>query len=870
MRRLAKFVRPLGAHLAVALVLSLLYLGGAMEFLELRLFDLRFELNKRDAGEDIVLVAIDNGSLKELDVWPWPRTVHAEMLDRIVQAGARVVAYNVDFSSASFPAADARLEESLAGAGEKVILPAFVQTARSGNGGVSMSYTSPLPVLARHSAIASVNFIPGADGFIRESHAEVAWRSGVLPSMAALMSGREREIPERFFIDYGIDGESFARVSFADILYGRADPGQLSGKIVIVGATAAELADNFPTPQGAAVPGTVLHALAAESILRDRTMSRVPPLAGLAGIFLAIFAFTPFCSLQPWQRSLAGTIGIVLAVFFAALGVQIVLPLLIDVVPWIISVLAAFGLGVTRLLNIQTLDLLAQKLTITRKEAFVQGLVDRAFDAVISVDEGGTVRSVNHSGTEMFDLDAEKLTGRCIGDFLELGSQSDAGGFLASAAGNDTAIEVAALRGDGTNFTASMAVTRVPGDDGHSLFVVLLLDVTALRKAQAETRDIRQRLTDSLESISEGIALWDGNDRLLTCNAMFLDFHVAAAHMLTPGSLFGDFVRDSVMLGAPPDAQGREREWIARRIEHHRKPGGRFLQQTSDGRWLRTVERHTGNGEIICVEADVTEDLARTDEIAAARDAAEVASRAKSAFLANASHELRTPLNAILGFSQVIRDGALGPSAADRHPDYADDIHKCGTDLLRMIDDMLELSRIDSGADKLDECDVSLPELVADCRRSLEASHEGIGSRLIVELPPGLPNVRADRLKLERCLLHLLSNAEGFSDKDGGITVSAEMDPAGGIRISVTDKGRGISAEQINRVVEPFDRTDDPMIGGRPGLGLGLTLANMLARQHGGSLDLVSKIGEGTSATICLPPSRVLSGPADSGAGAVA
>lgn len=860
MRRLTKFVRPLGAHLAVTLALSLLYLGGAMEFLESRLFDLRFGLAGRDAGDYIVLVTIDNRSLKELGVWPWPRTVHAEALDKIVQAGPRVIAYNVDFSSTSFPAADSRLEESLAGADRKVILPAFVQTERYGDGGTSMSYTSPLPALGRHAAVASVNFSPGAGGSVRLSHAEVAWRDGRLPTMSALMSGRKAGIPERFYIDYGIDKESFARISFADILHGRADLGQLSGKIVIVGATAAELADNFPTPRGAAVPGTILHALAAESILRDRMLSRAPPLVGLAGIFLAIFAFAPFCSLKPWQRSLAATAGIIMAVFFVALGVQIFLPLLIDVIPWVISVLAAFGLGVTRLLNIQNLDLLAQKLTIRRKEAFVQGLVDRAFDAVITVDENGNIRSANNRATDMFDLDSDELVGRCIGDFLELDSQPDTGNFLAEAANDQTVREVAALRGDGAKFTANMAVSRVPGDDGHAFFVVLLLDVTALRKAQADARDIRQRLTDSLESISEGIALWDGNDELLTCNARFLEFHAAAAHMLVSGCLFKDFVRDSIMLGAPADAEGREREWIAQRIERHRRPGGQFLQQTSDGRWLRTVERRTDNGEIICVEADVTEDLARTDEIAASRDAAEAANRAKSAFLANASHELRTPLNAILGFSEVIRDGALGTAGTDRNPDYAADIHKCGTNLLRMIDDMLELSRIDSGADILNESDISPCDLVTECCETLQSDNEGIGRRLTRELPPGLPNIRADRHKLKRCLLHLLNNAVGFSVEDGDITIGAEMDPAGGIRILVSDRGRGMSADEIKRAVEPFGRTGDPMIGDRPGLGLGLTLANMVARQHGGSLEVVSRVGEGTSATICLPPYRVLSG----------
>ena len=552
------------------------------------------------------------------------------------------------------------------------------------------------------------------------------------------MAGRETQIPDRFYIDYGIDGNSFSRISFADILYGRFDREALSGKIVIVGATAAELADIFATPQGPAVPGSVLHALAAESLLQKRTLWRPPPLVGLVGIFLVIFVFAPFCSRRPWQQGLAAMAVTVSTMFLVALGVQAFLPLLSDVVPWMTAAVAGFGLGMTRLLNTLNLRLLTQKITIGRKEAYVRGLLETAFDGVIAVDESGIIRSVNRRAQEIFSRQEDELTGRRFLDMLSMDLQPDAEGFLQAAARRGETMEVTALRGGDEKFLAKMAVTSVPSEDGRALFVVLLLDVTALRKAQVEAMDIRQRLTNSLEAISEGIALWDANDRLLTCNTRFVEFHAAAAHLLTPGCLFSDFVRDSVMLGAPPDALGRERDWIAERLDRYRRPGGRFLQQTSDGRWLRTVERRTANGEIICVEADVTEDQARTAEIATARDAAEAASRAKTRFLANVSHELRMPLNAILGFSAIMRDQESEPLNVDRYHDYATDIHKCGASLLKMIDDTLELARIDWGADKLDEERVGRPQDLdpgvlragsAGCRTSRPAGKYRVAGR---------------------------------------------------------------------------------------------------------------------------------------------
>lgn len=565
--RALELARGLGGYFSAALVLSLFYLGGAFEFAEARLFDLKYGVTSRQASDEITLVAIDSSSLKELGVWPWPRPVYTRALDNILKSGAEIVAVNVDFSTLSDAESDRELEETLARYGKRVVLPVFAQKE-----GSNIVYTGPRPEFAQHTYLGSSNLFPDNDGIVRRARLAMEWRNSTLPSLAAIMAGADENSPGQFYVDYAIAPESFTRVSFADLFYGRFEPAVFSGKKVIIGATAGEIARGLPSPAGPAVPGNVLHILAAESLLQGRAMWRSTPLFGLIGIFLTIFTLAPFCAHRPLSQGVAVVAagsGIFLALSVAS---QAVFPVLVDSVPWLVAALVALGLGMARVLSRQNLRLLAQRLIIGQKEAYVRSLEETAFDGVIAIDGSGVIRSVNPSAVSMLGRSQEELSGKQFDGFLDFSGREAFKDLLTEPRGRDKTIETAAFRSDGEKFVTRLAVTPVPEENGQTLFVILMLDITGLRQAEAEAADVRTRLTESLQAISEGIALWNSDDRLVTCNARFIEFHAAVARMLVPGCRFADFVRQSVMFGAPQEAIGREGEWIAERIERHNRP----------------------------------------------------------------------------------------------------------------------------------------------------------------------------------------------------------------------------------------------------------------------------------------------------------
>jgi signal transduction histidine kinase len=244
-------------------------------------------------------------------------------------------------------------------------------------------------------------------------------------------------------------------------------------------------------------------------------------------------------------------------------------------------------------------------------------------------------------------------------------------------------------------------------------------------------------------------------------------------------------------------------------------------------------------------------------ELDRARLAAEESSRVKSQFMAHMSHELRTPLNAIIGFSEMIRDAVMGPINT-RYRDYAVDIHKSGAHLLRLINDVLDLSKVEAGRLDLHEETVSLAGLVDDCQRLVTDRLTAGELKLSIELPPDLPAIRGDAQRLKQVLLNLLSNAVKFTPRGGCILLSAAMTAEGGIALAIRDTGIGMAPDEIPLALEPFRQLDGAFNRRFEGTGLGLPLARRLAEMHGGQLQIASATGEGTTATLILPASRVI------------
>jgi len=259
---------------------------------------------------------------------------------------------------------------------------------------------------------------------------------------------------------------------------------------------------------------------------------------------------------------------------------------------------------------------------------------------------------------------------------------------------------------------------------------------------------------------------------------------------------------------------------------------------------------------LFTVARDATNRRAIEHELRDARDRAETANQAKSQFLANMSHELRTPLNAIIGFSEVISSALFGPLDA-RYRDYAQDIHGSGHHLLRIINDLLDLSKVEAGRLELHESPVHVAAMFETARRMVGDRAASGGVALDIE--PTRLEIIGDELRLEQVLLNLVSNAVKFTPSGGTVRVAAMLDPSGEVAISVADTGIGMAADEIPRALQPFGQIDNSLIRPHGGTGLGLPLAKRLVELHGGTLTLDSEPGRGTVVTFTLPMERTRS-----------
>jgi two-component system, cell cycle sensor histidine kinase PleC len=416
---------------------------------------------------------------------------------------------------------------------------------------------------------------------------------------------------------------------------------------------------------------------------------------------------------------------------------------------------------------------------------------------------------------------------------------------------------------------ARCELVRQPGEPGLHL-IGIAVDITEQKSLVEKTVAADMRLRDAIETIPEAFVLWDADNRLVLCNSNFQELHNLPDESIMVGASYESVVaegsqpvvRNRIVTGGPS------------------VPGARtFEAQLEDGRWLHISERRTKDGGYVSVGTDITalktheerlvdseqrqiatiSDLRASqqrlaelaEKYAEEKTRAEEANQAKSKFLANMSHELRTPLNAIIGFSEIMESGMFGPLGAEKYNEYCTDIRGSGQYLLEVINDILDMSKIEAGRIRLDFEDLDLDALLAESMRVVSAKAQEKQLEVTARIGPHL-HLRADRRAIKQIALNLLSNAVKFTPAGGRITVRGRATDEG-IVLGIADTGIGIARDALTRLGRPFEQVESQLTKSHQGSGLGLAIAKSLVELHGGRMRIRSALGIGTLVVVRLP-----------------
>ena len=413
--------------------------------------------------------------------------------------------------------------------------------------------------------------------------------------------------------------------------------------------------------------------------------------------------------------------------------------------------------------------------------------------------------------------------------------------------------------------------------DAGMHLIGIAVDITEQKSLAEKTVEADLRLRDAIETIPEAFVLWDAGDRLVLCNSHFQRLHKLPDSAVTPGTSYETVIE----VGSMPEVRSRLHETGCQ------TPGARtFEAQLEDGSWLHISERRTKDGGYVSVGTDITRikeheqklidndlrlratviDLKRSqtelerqaleladlaEKYSQEKNRAEEANQTKSKFLANMSHELRTPLNAIIGFSEIMESGMFGTLGSEKYQEYCHDILTSGHYLLEVINDILDMSKIEAGRMKLDLEPLDLSKTLAESLRVVSGRAEDKNLMIDADID-GTISVVADRRAVKQIIVNLLSNAVKFTPDGGKVVVRTRL-LSDSIVLMIADTGIGIAPQSLARLGRPFEQVESQLTKTYHGSGLGLAIARSLTNLHGGSMRLRSKLGTGTVVCVSLP-----------------
>ncbi|MEO5337598.1 MAG: PAS domain S-box protein [Magnetospirillum sp. WYHS-4] len=490
-------------------------------------------------------------------------------------------------------------------------------------------------------------------------------------------------------------------------------------------------------------------------------------------------------------------------------------------------------------------------------ERRLRGILDSALDAIVTIDAQGRIVEFSPSAQSLFGIEAEAAVGRDVADLivpdrfrerhrrgLEEFQKSGTGRLLGRR------VELHARRADGSEFPIELAVAAIQIED-QRLFTAFIRDVSAHRAAE----DARRKLTRAVEQSPVSIMITDRGGRIEYVNPKFetvTGYGMAEIQGQTPAFLkSGDMPEDAYRELWKTVAAGGE--WRGE-LHNRRKDGSLFWEFAS----ISPVKDRAGEvTHYIAVKEDITERKAAEQALREAKEQAEYANRTKTEFLANMSHELRTPLNAIIGFSDLMSGQIFGPLGRPEYLEYAKDINDSGRHLLDLINDILDVSRLEIQELDLDDRPLDVADIGEFCLGLVRSRATNAGLALKLELAEPLPRINGDERRIKQVLLNLLTNAVKFTPEGGRITLSAGVEKDGWFAFRVADTGIGIAPEDIETALSTFGQVDGSLARKYEGAGLGLPLARRLTEAHGGRLLMESQVGLGTTVTVLLPPERV-------------